>query len=346
MSPAEPQRRPVRSYVLRAGRMGSGQQRALTELAPRLVLPFEEHPLDSSAVFARAAPLVVEIGFGMGRATAAIAAETPGTNFLGIEVHEPGVGALLQRIDQEQLSNLRIVRHDAVEVLTSMIAPGSLAGVHVFFPDPWPKKRHWKRRLIQAPFVALVASRLVAGPIPSGLYEAPTSWPTTQLACNVVYELATLAGYLALTRAWSATGLELTSRSSRLLYRLGALAVAATLVGPEVVDRFPAAMHGDYLAIADVITDLLDAAVLVVAAPVLRAALTLGGGLVAWPWFLLTLSVFAWLGYDAAVLGTSLGLTAEVARQLQEAARSLATLSIFSAGVAQRWVMLDRAAGG
>jgi tRNA (guanine-N7-)-methyltransferase len=172
MSPAEPQRRPVRSYVLRAGRMGSGQQRALTELAPRLVLPFEEHPLDSSAVFARAAPLVVEIGFGMGRATAAIAAETPGTNFLGIEVHEPGVGALLQRIDQEQLSNLRIVRHDAVEVLTSMIAPGSLAGVHVFFPDPWPKKRHWKRRLIQAPFVALVASRLA----PAGVLHCATDW--------------------------------------------------------------------------------------------------------------------------------------------------------------------------
>jgi tRNA (guanine-N7-)-methyltransferase len=172
MSPSEPQRRPVRSYVLRAGRMGSGQQRALTELAPRLVLPFEVHPLDSTAVFGRAAPLVVEIGFGMGQATAAIAAERPDTNFLGIEVHEPGVGALLQLIDEQQLRNLRIVRHDAVEVLTSMIAPGSLAALHVFFPDPWPKKRHWKRRLIQAPFVALAASRLA----PAGVLHCATDW--------------------------------------------------------------------------------------------------------------------------------------------------------------------------
>jgi tRNA (guanine-N7-)-methyltransferase len=172
MSPSEPQRRPVRSYVLRAGRMGSGQQRALAELAPRLVLPFEEHPIDSVALFGRAAPLVVEIGFGMGQATAAIAAERPDANFLGIEVHEPGVGALLQRIDEQQLRNLRIVRHDAVEVLKSMIAPASLAAVHVFFPDPWPKKRHWKRRLIQAPFVALAASRLA----PGGVLHCATDW--------------------------------------------------------------------------------------------------------------------------------------------------------------------------
>jgi hypothetical protein len=195
-----------------------------------------------------------------------------------------------------------------------------------------------------AGYVALVASRLVAGPIPNGLYQAPTSWPTTQLVGNVLYELATLAGYLVLTRAWSATGLEAASRTSRVLYRLGALAVAAILVGPEVVDRFPAALQGAPLAIADVVTDLLDAAVLVVATPVLRAALTLGGGLVSWPWFLLTMSVLGWLGYDAAAWGTSLGLSPEFSRQLQEAARSLATVSIFSAGVAQRWVMLLRTA--
>jgi tRNA (guanine-N7-)-methyltransferase len=155
--------RAIKSYVLRAGRMGSGQQRALRELAPRFVLPFAPLPLDAARTFGRRAPLVVEIGFGMGHATAAIAQTQPGTDFLGIEVHEPGVGALLQRIDELHLNNLRIVRHDAVEVLTAMIAPASLAGVLVFFPDPWPKKRHWKRRLIQPPLVALLASRLAHG---------------------------------------------------------------------------------------------------------------------------------------------------------------------------------------
>ncbi len=169
---SETPRRPVRSYVLRAGRMGSGQTRALAELAPRFVLPFAATPLDAQRTFGRRAPLVVEIGFGMGQATAAIAAARPGDDFLGVEVHEPGVGALLQRIDEQQLTNLRIVRHDAVAVLGSMIAPASLAGVHVYFPDPWPKKRHWKRRLIQPPFVALLASRLA----PGGLLHCATDW--------------------------------------------------------------------------------------------------------------------------------------------------------------------------
>jgi tRNA (guanine-N7-)-methyltransferase len=155
--------RAIKSYVLRAGRMGTGQQRALRDLAPRFVLPFAPTPLDAARVFGRAAPLIVEIGFGMGQATAAIAQARPETDFIGIEVHEPGVGALLQRIDELHLSNLRIVRHDAVEVLTAMIAPASLAGALVFFPDPWPKKRHWKRRLIQPPLVALLASRLAQG---------------------------------------------------------------------------------------------------------------------------------------------------------------------------------------
>jgi tRNA (guanine-N7-)-methyltransferase len=172
MDPSSPPHRPVRSYVLRAGRMGSGQVRALAELAPRLVLPFAPEPLNAAAVFGRSAPLVVEIGFGMGLATAAIAAARPHEDFLGIEVHEPGVGALLQRIDEMGLANLRIVRHDAVEVLGSMIEPASLAALHVFFPDPWPKKRHWKRRLLKPPFVALLASRLAAG----GVLHAATDW--------------------------------------------------------------------------------------------------------------------------------------------------------------------------
>ncbi len=167
-----PPRRPVRSFVLRAGRIGSGQQRALDELGPRFVLPYRPEPIDPATVFGRRAPLVVEIGFGMGQATAQIAAAVPDHDFLGIEVHAPGVGALLRRIGEMGLTNLRIVQHDAVEVLQHMIAPASLAGVHVFFPDPWPKKRHHKRRLLQPPFVALLAGRLA----PGGVLHCATDW--------------------------------------------------------------------------------------------------------------------------------------------------------------------------
>lgn len=169
--PGQP-RKPIRSYVLRAGRLGSGQRRALSELAPHYVLGHRAAPLDPSTVFGRHAPLVVEIGFGMGDATAEIAAAMPQTDFLGIEVHEPGVGALLQRIDERRLTNLRIVCHDAVEVLADMIGPASLAGVHVFFPDPWHKLKHRKRRLIQPRFVALLASRLA----PAAYLHCATDW--------------------------------------------------------------------------------------------------------------------------------------------------------------------------
>jgi tRNA (guanine-N7-)-methyltransferase len=153
----------IRSFVVRAGRMGPGQARALATLSSRYVVPFADAALDAAALFGRSAPLVIEIGFGMGAATAAIAGARPEVDFLGIEVHPPGVGALLQRIDEGQLGNVRIVQHDAVEVLQSMIAPQSLAGAHLFFPDPWPKKRHHKRRLVQPAFVQLLASRLAAG---------------------------------------------------------------------------------------------------------------------------------------------------------------------------------------
>jgi tRNA (guanine-N7-)-methyltransferase len=153
----------IRSFVVRAGRIGPGQARALATLAPRFVLPFVAAPVDFARVFGRVAPLAVEIGFGMGSAMAAIAAAAPGVDFVGIEVHPPGVGALLQRIDEMGLENVRIVQHDAVEVLESMIAPASLAAIRIFFPDPWHKKRHHKRRLIQAPFVRLLASRLAPG---------------------------------------------------------------------------------------------------------------------------------------------------------------------------------------
>jgi tRNA (guanine-N7-)-methyltransferase len=165
-TPAAPERGPravIRSYVLRAGRIGPGQQRALDELGPRFVLPFRAQPLDPVQAFGRDAPLVLEIGFGMGDATAQVAAAMPDTDFIGIEVHAPGVGALLKRIGELGLSNLRLVQHDAVEVLERMIAPASLAGVHIWFPDPWPKKRHHKRRLIQPDFVARLAGRMAPG---------------------------------------------------------------------------------------------------------------------------------------------------------------------------------------
>lgn len=171
-SPGQAPRRAIRSYVVRAGRMGTGQQRALAELAPRFVLPYRDGVTDFTEDFGRQAPLVVEIGFGMGDATAQIAAARPDTNFLGIEVHPPGVGALLQRIEERGLANVRIVQHDAVEVLERMVTPATLAGVHVFFPDPWHKKRHHKRRLIQPPFVALLASRLA----PGGYLHCATDW--------------------------------------------------------------------------------------------------------------------------------------------------------------------------
>ena len=173
MNPSPPpQHTPIRSFVLRAGRMGSGQRRALEELGPLHVLPLQTLPLDLKACFGRDAPCVLEIGFGMGDATAAVAAAQPGTNFIGIEVHPPGVGALLQSIQQRQLDNLRIVQHDAVEVLAQMIAPASLAGVHIWFPDPWHKKRHHKRRLIQGAFV----SRLVTRLSPGAYLHCATDW--------------------------------------------------------------------------------------------------------------------------------------------------------------------------
>jgi len=164
--------RGIRSFVVRAGRMGPGQTRALAELGPRFVLPYIPRPVDLLAAFTRRAPLVLEIGFGMGDATATIAQAQPERDFLGVEVHTPGVGALLKRIGELGLTNLRLIQHDAVDVLQHMLAPDSLAGVHVYFPDPWHKKKHNKRRLIQPGFVALLASRIA----PGGYLHCATDW--------------------------------------------------------------------------------------------------------------------------------------------------------------------------
>ena len=159
------QRRTIRSFVLRQGRVSDAQRRALEleALLPRFGVPFRQAVLDLNRVFGRSAPKILEIGFGMGETTATIAHAHPANDYLGIEVHTPGVGALLKWIAELDLANVRIVQHDAVEVLEEMIAPDTLDGVHVFFPDPWPKKRHHKRRLIQAPLLALLVSRMRPG---------------------------------------------------------------------------------------------------------------------------------------------------------------------------------------
>lgn len=153
----------IRTYVLRQGRVTVAQRRACETLLPQFGIPFAPGACDFDRAFGRRAPRFLEIGFGMGETTAAIAAAHPGNDYLGIEVHTPGVGSLLKRIAELGITNVRVIRHDAVDVLSQMIAPDSLAGAHIFFPDPWPKKRHHKRRLIQAPFAALLATRLRAG---------------------------------------------------------------------------------------------------------------------------------------------------------------------------------------
>ncbi|WIM04610.1 MAG: tRNA (guanosine(46)-N7)-methyltransferase TrmB [Candidatus Nitricoxidivorans perseverans] len=164
--------RHIRSFVLRQGRVSNAQQRHFDQGMPRFGIPYANAPLDLDAAFGRAAPKILEIGCGMGETTAAIAAAHPENDYLGIEVHTPGVGSLLKEIADRGLSNLRIVQHDAVEVVRDMIPEGALAGIHIYFPDPWPKKRHHKRRLIQPAFVALLASRLAAG----GYLHCATDW--------------------------------------------------------------------------------------------------------------------------------------------------------------------------
>ena len=167
--------RSIRSFVIRAGRTTGAQQRALDTLLPRFGIPYSTSLVDLEQAFGRpssVAPKILEIGFGMGETSARISAEHPENDYLGIEVHTPGVGALLLKIEELGLSNQRIVQHDAHEVLEHMIAPGSLGGVHIFFPDPWHKKRHHKRRLVQPPLVSLVASRLA----PGGYLHCATDW--------------------------------------------------------------------------------------------------------------------------------------------------------------------------
>lgn len=169
---ADLSKRHIRSYVLRQGRVSPAQQRAVETLLPRFGIPYTAQPLDMNQAFGRAAPKILEIGFGMGDSTAAIAQAAPANDYLALEVHTPGVGNLLKLIDAQQITNIRIMQHDAVEVLCDMIADESLDGVHIFFPDPWHKARHNKRRLIQAPFIAQLVQKIK----PGGYIHVATDW--------------------------------------------------------------------------------------------------------------------------------------------------------------------------
>jgi len=170
---ADIKKRPIRSFVLRQGRLTTAQERALATEMPKYGIAYTTQPLNLDAAFARPnSRKIVEIGFGMGETTAHIAEQHPEWDILGIEVHTPGVGSLLKQVSERELTNVRVIQHDAVEVLKHMIGEGSLDGVHIFFPDPWPKKRHHKRRLIQKGFVELLSSKLKVG----GYLHIATDW--------------------------------------------------------------------------------------------------------------------------------------------------------------------------
>jgi tRNA (guanine-N7-)-methyltransferase len=212
---ASPRHRPIRSFVLRQGRMSPAQQRALDTLLPRFGLPYARSLLDYDHVFGRRAPRILEIGCGMGETTAQIAQAMPEIDFVGVEVHTPGVGSLLKRIGELALTNVRVIQHDAVAVVGDMIPLASLAGIHVFFPDPWPKKRHHKRRLLQSTFVHELALRLG----PGGYLHVATDWheyaqqildtlAAEPLLANTVEGFAPRPSYRPLTK-FEARGLRL-----------------------------------------------------------------------------------------------------------------------------------------
>ena len=210
-----PQPRPIRSFVLRQGRMSPAQRRAIDTLLPRFGLAFQPAPVDLDRVFGRAAPHVLEIGCGMGETTARIAQTRPEIDFVAIEVHAPGIGSLLRHVEALGLTNVRVIQHDAVEVLASMIQPRAVAGIHVFFPDPWPKKRHHKRRLLKPSFVHELAQRLASG----GYLHVATDWQdyaheilatlgAEPLLENTMHHFAPRPDYRPLTK-FEARGLKL-----------------------------------------------------------------------------------------------------------------------------------------
>jgi tRNA (guanine-N7-)-methyltransferase len=187
-------RRRIRSYVLRAGRVTTAQERALEALLPTFGLQVGDSPLDLDAAFGRSAPRCLEIGFGAGEVIGALAEANPHIDYLGIEVHRPGVGRLLLHAERAKLANLRVMCHDAVEALSGALPDGSFDEILIFFPDPWHKKRHHKRRLIDAPFVEILADKLR----PRGTLRLATDWQeyAEQMlsVCNACPRLATLSG--------------------------------------------------------------------------------------------------------------------------------------------------------
>ncbi len=164
--------RHIRSFVLRQGRVSPAQQRSLDTLMPRYGIAYAAQPLDLELAFGRCAPKILEIGFGMGEPTVKIALAHPQNDYLALEVHPPGVGSLLKQIDAQGIKNIRIIQHDAVEVLRDMVNDATLDGVHIFFPDPWHKARHNKRRLIQAPFITKLVQKIK----PGGYIHVATDW--------------------------------------------------------------------------------------------------------------------------------------------------------------------------
>jgi tRNA (guanine-N7-)-methyltransferase len=177
-----------KSYVIRSGRMSDAQKRSYETLSPRYRLCPEKEAFDIETAFGRGGPLVVEIGFGMGAATAVIAGQNPGINYLGLEVYKPGIGKLFWEIEKRELKNVRVIEGDAVETVEKQIRENSVSGFHIFFPDPWPKKRHHKRRLVTRPFTDLLASRLV----PGGYVYMVTDWE--DYACQALAELEASGG--------------------------------------------------------------------------------------------------------------------------------------------------------
>ena len=168
----EEYKRKIKSFVLRQGKMTQGQENAIKELMPKYAINYAEQKLDLNIVFGRNNPKIVEIGFGMGHATSIIAKNNPNNDYIGIEVHTPGVGSLLILANEAQVDNLRVVHHDAVEVITNMLNDDSIDGFHIYFPDPWHKKRHNKRRIIQHEFVSLLCNKLKSG----GYVHLATDW--------------------------------------------------------------------------------------------------------------------------------------------------------------------------
>ena len=175
------ERRPIRSFVLRQGRVSNAQRQALEKLMPEYGISLGTGLLDLEHIFGRSAPVFLEIGFGMGETTAAIAQAHPQNDYLAVEVHTPGVGSLLKQIKELGLTNIRVLQHDVVELFRQGLPPECLAGVHIFFPDPWPKARHHKRRLLQPAFVALLCRHLKSG----GYIHAATDWQ--DYAAQILY---------------------------------------------------------------------------------------------------------------------------------------------------------------